>query len=172
MTSPRLAPTQSGFMQSGFMQIDALMAILTLGGTAVLCLHLAWQSVLSQSLQQQWLDAIEPVDGAITAVHVWPQSLSHWQAPTPSITLSSTLGSLDPKACSQSSCSLPDWSSALAQWHLSQLPQLLPQSVSQWLPAQTLSWQAGPSALSLPLHTWQLSWGSDNPQRLQLHLTP
>ncbi|MEY2781792.1 MAG: hypothetical protein RL307_1496 [Pseudomonadota bacterium] len=157
---------RSGHPQSGSLQIDALMALLVLGGSAVLCLHLAWQNLLGQRLQQQWLDAIDWLEGSSAALHVWPQSLIHWQQ------AGSLQANPDAHSCERSSCALDEWAQSLAQWGLGQLPELIPQAQSQWLTPQNLNWQAGPSHFSLAIHTWQVSWGMDTPQTLSLLVSP
>ena len=160
------SPLNHGHPQSGSLQIDALMALLVLGASAVLCIHLAWQSLLGQRLQQQWLDAIDWLDGSSAALHVWPESLVHWQQ------AGSAQASVDAHACERSSCGLDEWTQSLAQWGFGQLTGLLPQAQSEWLTPQHLNWQAGPSSFNLPIHTWQLSWGKDSPQTLSLQVSP
>ncbi|NBO14230.1 MAG: hypothetical protein EBV20_03725 [Betaproteobacteria bacterium] len=146
-THPRMRTASA---QSGSILIEALLAMVLLGGAALMCLHVGWQSLQSQARLQQWHDAIDALDNASTALHRWPQSLSDWQGQGPA--------SANP--CTTQACNLAEWHPSLALWIRQAVSQTLPQAQLEWSTGAPLSWQAGVSPLELPLGAWQLRWGS------------
>ena len=156
----RHLPAPCGHTQAGSIVIEAVFALVVLGGAALLCLHVGWQSLQSQVRVQQWHDAIDALDNAANSLHLWPQSAAVWA--TPVVAVGTATSSAVADACTTSPCALDDWQLAQAQGLMQALGPSLPSAELTWQATAPLSWQAGEGKLSLPMGQWQLRWGSGN----------